>query len=284
MGANNLPANSTGARARPRLGPAQARLRPGDRVATPCWNHHAHLECYFGIPAAGGVMHTLNLRLAPEEIGWIAGDAHDRFLVVDDVLLPLYRNVARRARVREGDSCSRSSGAAVAAEFDDYDQAARERRSRAFRIRGRTTRTTRWPLLHLGHHGRPKASCIRTAQPCCTRSRPAWCDFWGLRGTDSRAARHAPCSTPTVGLSRTGHVMMVRELGVPRARTCTPRDLLDHDPVRSRPTLSLACPRTGLTLIQASTTPPGYGLANTAAGSCRRHALAGGGRGPCRRR
>jgi fatty-acyl-CoA synthase len=37
-------------------------LEKGDRVATLCWNHHAHLECYFGIPAAGGVMHTLNLR------------------------------------------------------------------------------------------------------------------------------------------------------------------------------------------------------------------------------
>ncbi|MDR1969259.1 MAG: long-chain fatty acid--CoA ligase [Burkholderiaceae bacterium] len=65
-------------------------LQKGDRVATLCWNHHAHLECYFGIPAAGGVMHTLNLRLAPEDIGWIASDAQDRFLVVDDVLLPLY--------------------------------------------------------------------------------------------------------------------------------------------------------------------------------------------------
>ena len=56
-------------------------LQPGDRVATLSWNHHAHLECYFGIPAAGGVMHTLNLRLAPEEIAWIANDAKDRFLM-----------------------------------------------------------------------------------------------------------------------------------------------------------------------------------------------------------
>ena len=46
-----------------------AGLQKGDRVATLCWNHYAHLECYFGIPAAGGVMHTLNLRLAPEDIG-----------------------------------------------------------------------------------------------------------------------------------------------------------------------------------------------------------------------
>ena len=71
-------------------------LRQGDRVATLCWNHHAHLECYFGIPAAGGVMHTLNLRLAPEEIGWIADDAQDRFLVIDDVLLPLYEQFKHR--------------------------------------------------------------------------------------------------------------------------------------------------------------------------------------------
>ena len=52
-----------------------AGLKKGDRVATLCWNHYAHLECYFGIPAAGGVMHTLNLRLAPDEIGWIANHA-----------------------------------------------------------------------------------------------------------------------------------------------------------------------------------------------------------------
>src|SRR6266852_7157055 len=65
-------------------------LNKGDRVATLSWNHYAHLECYFGIPAAGGVMHTLNLRLSPADIGAIAADAGDRFLIVDDILLPLY--------------------------------------------------------------------------------------------------------------------------------------------------------------------------------------------------
>jgi fatty-acyl-CoA synthase len=70
-----------------------AGLHKGDRVATLCWNHHAHLECYFGIPAAGGVMHTLNLRLAAEEIAWIANDAEDRFLIVDDILLPLLKQL-----------------------------------------------------------------------------------------------------------------------------------------------------------------------------------------------
>ena len=73
-------------------------LQKGERVATLCWNHHAHLECYFGIPAAGGVMHTLNLRLSPEEIAWIANDAQDKVLIIDDVLLPLYQQFAHLYR------------------------------------------------------------------------------------------------------------------------------------------------------------------------------------------
>jgi fatty-acyl-CoA synthase len=71
----------------------QAGLKRGDRVATLMWNHHAHLEAYFGIPIAGGVLHTLNLRLAPTEIAYIANHAQDRFLIVDDILLPLYEKI-----------------------------------------------------------------------------------------------------------------------------------------------------------------------------------------------
>ncbi len=80
------------------LGSALQRLglRKGDCVATLCWNHYAHLEAYFGIPAAGGVMHTLNLRLSADELGWIVRDANDRFLIVDDVLLPLARQFLDR--------------------------------------------------------------------------------------------------------------------------------------------------------------------------------------------
>src|SRR5512143_2777210 len=65
-------------------------LQKGDRVATLCWNHYAHLEAYFGIPIAGGVLHTLNLRLHPDDIAYIAAHAGDRFIIIDDVLLPLF--------------------------------------------------------------------------------------------------------------------------------------------------------------------------------------------------
>ena len=105
-----------------RLGAAlvAAGLKKGDRVATLCWNHAAHLECYFGIPAAGGVMHTLNLRLAPEEIAWIARHAEDRFLIVDDILLPLYEQI-RAAASFERVIVVPFSGARVPAGFTDYE-------------------------------------------------------------------------------------------------------------------------------------------------------------------
>src|SRR4029077_4602203 len=65
-------------------------LLPGDRVASMMWNHSGHLETFFGVPCAGGILHTLNLRLHPDEIATIANHARDRFLIIDDVLLPVY--------------------------------------------------------------------------------------------------------------------------------------------------------------------------------------------------
>jgi fatty-acyl-CoA synthase len=67
-------------------------------VATLMWNHAPHLECYFGIPTAGAVLHTLNLRLHPDELSYIANHAQDRFLIVDDVLLPLYEQIRHKTK------------------------------------------------------------------------------------------------------------------------------------------------------------------------------------------
>ncbi|MGA8054629.1 MAG: long-chain fatty acid--CoA ligase [Burkholderiales bacterium] len=71
----------------------RAGVTPGAPVATLMWNHAWHLEAYFGIPAAGAVLHTLNLRLSPEDIAYIIKDAGDRIILVDDVLLPLLEKV-----------------------------------------------------------------------------------------------------------------------------------------------------------------------------------------------
>jgi acyl-CoA synthetase (AMP-forming)/AMP-acid ligase II len=65
-------------------------LERGDRVATLCWNHYQHYEAYFGIPCGGFVLHTLNLRLHPNDIGYIAKHGGDRAVIVDRSLLPLW--------------------------------------------------------------------------------------------------------------------------------------------------------------------------------------------------
>ena len=74
-----------------RLAGALARLgiRPGDPVATFCWNNPEHLEAYFGVPAMGAVLHTLNIRLPGAQVAQIVGHAGDRIIIVDDNLVPL---------------------------------------------------------------------------------------------------------------------------------------------------------------------------------------------------
>lgn len=66
----------------------------GDRVATLAWNGYRHLELYYGASGSGLVLHTINPRLFPEQIGWIANDAADRVLCFDLTFLPLVEKLA----------------------------------------------------------------------------------------------------------------------------------------------------------------------------------------------
>jgi len=66
----------------------------GDRVGTFSWNTQEHLEAYFAIPCMGAVLHTLNLRLFPDQLTYIINHAEDRFIIVDDSLVPLLARVA----------------------------------------------------------------------------------------------------------------------------------------------------------------------------------------------
>src|SRR5258708_5440264 len=70
-------------------------LKPGDRVASMMWNHSGHLEAFFGVPCAGGILHTFNLSLLPHEIAAIAKHANERFLFIDNGLLPTYEKVRK---------------------------------------------------------------------------------------------------------------------------------------------------------------------------------------------
>src|SRR4051794_8198629 len=59
------------------------------RVGTFQWNNTEHLEAYLAVPSMGAVLHTLNIRLFPEQLTYIANHAEDRVVIVDDSLVPL---------------------------------------------------------------------------------------------------------------------------------------------------------------------------------------------------
>ncbi|MEM1106654.1 MAG: long-chain-fatty-acid--CoA ligase [Pseudomonadota bacterium] len=61
----------------------------GDRVATLAWNSARHMECWYGAMGIGAVLHTINPRLHPEQIAWIANHAEDRILILDTTFVPI---------------------------------------------------------------------------------------------------------------------------------------------------------------------------------------------------
>jgi fatty-acyl-CoA synthase len=68
-------------------------IKRGDRVATFMWNNQAHMEAYLAVPAMGAVLHTLNIRLFPEQLAFIINHAEDRVIIVDASLAPLLARV-----------------------------------------------------------------------------------------------------------------------------------------------------------------------------------------------
>jgi fatty-acyl-CoA synthase len=76
------------ARALQRLG-----VLAGDRVGTFCWNNQGHLESYLAVPSMGAVLHTLNVRLYPEQLAYVIDHAEDKVIIVDGSLVPLLARV-----------------------------------------------------------------------------------------------------------------------------------------------------------------------------------------------
>lgn len=69
------------------------KLQFSDRVATLAWNGYRHLELYFGVSGSGRVLHTINPRLHPDQIAWIANHAEDQVLCFDLTFLPIIQAV-----------------------------------------------------------------------------------------------------------------------------------------------------------------------------------------------
>ena len=166
-------------------------LERGDRVATLCWNHYQHHEAYFGVPCGGFVLHTLNLRLHPND-------------------LELHREPRRRPR---GDRRPCAPAAARAVPGRDADRArlrgrglvrgaARDRRSATS---GKTLSSTRTrPQRCVTRAARPggrAASSTRTARLSCMRSVSARTT---RSGSASRHRRRRDAGRPDVPRERVG--------------------------------------------------------------------------------
>jgi acyl-CoA synthetase (AMP-forming)/AMP-acid ligase II len=77
-------------------------VQMGDRVATLAWNGYRHLEAYYAVSGSGAVLHTLNPRLHPDQVAYIANHAEDQYLFFDMTFLPLVEAVAPHAKTIKG--------------------------------------------------------------------------------------------------------------------------------------------------------------------------------------
>ena len=72
----------------------EAGVKAGDTVAVMDWDSHRYLECMFAIPMIGAVIHTINVRLSPEQILYTMNHAEDRFVLVNSEFVGLYQAIA----------------------------------------------------------------------------------------------------------------------------------------------------------------------------------------------
>ncbi|HJV84871.1 MAG TPA: 3-(methylthio)propionyl-CoA ligase [Noviherbaspirillum sp.] len=77
-------------------------VKMGDRVATLAWNGYRHMELYYAISGSGAVMHTINPRLHPDQIAYIANHAEDQYLYFDMTFLPLVEAFAAKCKTVKG--------------------------------------------------------------------------------------------------------------------------------------------------------------------------------------
>lgn len=77
-------------------------VRMGERVATLAWNGYRHMEAYYAVSGAGAVLHTINPRLHPDLIAYIANHAEDQYLLFDTCFLPLVEAVAPLSKTIKG--------------------------------------------------------------------------------------------------------------------------------------------------------------------------------------
>ncbi len=106
-----------------RLAAALRRLGvgPGDRVGTFMWNNQAHVEAYLAVPSMGAVLHTLNIRLSPDQLAYVVNHAADKVVIVDATLAPLFAKIRDQVPTVEAIIVNGPEPTAVLGETLDYE-------------------------------------------------------------------------------------------------------------------------------------------------------------------
>ena len=181
-------------------------ISPDGRVATFAWNTARHLELYFAAPCTGRVLHTLNIRLFPEQLTYIVNHADDEVIFVDRSLLallaPLLKTFERVEHLvlmddGKGDIPSDLNGH----ELLDYEEllAAAD----AGRVPDRRREPGRQHVLHERHDGQPEGRRVQPPQHVPPHDGGVDGRLGRGQGVRSRSCRSCRCSTPTPGASPT---------------------------------------------------------------------------------
>jgi fatty-acyl-CoA synthase len=168
------------------------------RVATFMWNNAEHLTAYMCIPSMGAVLHTLNIRLSPEQIAFIANEAEDQVIIADVSLttqlaavLPLLETVHTVIAVGDGDIDALTDTGVTVLRYDDVLAA----ESPDFEWPDVDERTAAAMCYTSGTTGNPKG--VVYSHRSSYLQTP-----WGS-GSPTRCCPSCRCSTPTRGGCRT---------------------------------------------------------------------------------
>ena len=229
-----------------RLAKALGRIGVGDsdRVGTFLWNNQTHLEAYLAIPGMGAVLHTLNLRLFPEQLAYVINHAEDQVIIVDATLVPLL------ARVRDQLTTVKhivvaGAGDAVRPGGNPLLRGHAGRRGARLRVADLRRAPGRGHVLHVGDHRQSQGGRLQPPLDLpCTRW-PSPRDPPSGSTSSTGCSPSSPCSMPTPGAPRTAAFMTGADMVMPQ-QFLQAEPLAASSPSTGRPCPPV-CPPSGAT-------------------------------------
>jgi hypothetical protein len=169
------------------------------------WNNAEHLTAYLTVPSMGAVLHTLNLRLFPEQLIYIVNHAEDRVVIVDSTLIPLLAGVlphltTLRHIVVVGDGDTSGMAETGRGQGHRHPPLGRPaaRQAGPLRVAGRGRERRGRAVLHLGHHRQPQG--CRLQPPLDLPALDAGVQLRGVRAGTGAQGDRGRAAVPRHGL------------------------------------------------------------------------------------